>query len=177
MGENGDSENKPSYEGQPTINLSQVYAEAELDLNKSPIGFVPKYVNTSCLCLKPDNSLRKMFIKIVHAAWFEYTIIGLILLNCLFLAMAKPHPLCCGDSELSTTIKTGFMPSPDPRNAAGIIKCGPENELLNMDLSVSPANGPRDEPGMINKVWIPEKGQRCCVDPTLEGVIIGRAHV
>mgnify|MGYP003318247517 CR=1 FL=1 len=64
MGENGDSENKPSYEGQPTINLSQVYAEAELDLNKSPIGFVPKYVNTSCLCLKPDNSLRKMFIKI-----------------------------------------------------------------------------------------------------------------
>ena len=171
MGENSESENGPSYEGQPTVNLSQVYAEAELELNKSPIGFVPKYVNTSCLCLKPDNSLRKIFIKLVHAAWFEYAIIGLILLNCLFLAMAKPHPLCCGDSELSTTIKTGFMPSADPRNAAGIIKCGPENELLNMDLSVTPGNGPRDEPGLINKVWLREKGQRCCVDPTLEGVM------
>ena len=163
---------------QPTVKESQILEEAELELNKSPIGFVPRYVNTSLFILKPNNPCRKFFIRLVHAAWFEWFIISLILLNCLFLAMAKPHPLCCPSTTgerpdlpwLDSAVKTGFQPSPDPASTDGIVKCSSDNYLMKMNLGVSPAVGPRDEGLLSAKVWTTSASERCCVDLELEGV-------
>jgi Ca2+-binding EF-hand superfamily protein/ABC-type taurine transport system substrate-binding protein len=154
-----------------SIKQSEILEEAKIEMNRSVIGLTPRYKNKS-FGMTSKHPIRKFFILLIHNAVFEYTIIALILLNCYFLAVAKPHPLCCdGFDESPGTVRTGFQASPDPNSADGIVKCGSDNILMKMNLDLSPGVGPRDEPGMYPKIWEVQAGVKCCVDKRIPGVL------
>lgn len=156
-----------------TVKESTIEEEADRILNKSTMGFQPKYNNVSCGCLKESNPLRKACIRLVHNAYFELFIITMILANCVFLALSSPHPLCCTGVDPiigSTYVKTGFMASYGTGSYDGkIVKCGADNYMRQWDDTKSPAVGPRDTIGVAD-IWV-KQTDRCCVEETLDGVL------
>ena len=61
------------------------------------------YANTALWCLPSSHPLRAVCIKMAHSKPFEWTVLLLILANCVFLAMTEPFGPCCVDDVADAT--------------------------------------------------------------------------